>query len=420
MGEGGPAEPQSELRRGWPKVAAAAALMAVTSGVWYSGTVFLIPLLEEFGRDYAATAGIFSVFTVLVGAFGVLTGHLVDRLGHRRVILGGGLLLLAGHLASSLATARWHLYLTHGILTALSISSVGWTPVSVFISRAFRQRTGLVLGIASSGVGVGIMLFVPFTQTMIQLAGWRAAFAALGACGALIVLPVAWWALPEAPARALSPRAGEPAGPRREPEGGFPHGLGAAVRTRAFWLVAATFTALNAPVQMVMTHQVAHLVEAGQPALFVAGLVGLVGLASTPGKIFWGWLSDRWWLEWTYPAGILILTGAVTLLLGIGPGSARGTLYLFAVLIGFGYSMAPALTPVMGARFFAGPHFGLLFGTLNMVHLAGGAVGVWVAGYVHDLAGSYRPAFQASYASLALAILCVWLAAPRRQGAPRT
>lgn len=68
----------------------------------------------------------------------------------------------------------------------------------------------------------------------------------------------------------------------------------------------------------------------------------------------------------------------------------------------------------MTARFFSGPHLGIVFGALQIIHLSGGAAGVWIAGYVHDLAGNYRPALFGPCLSLGLAVLCAWLAAPRR------
>jgi len=44
--------------------------MPVSSGVWYTGSVFFVALIQHFGRGYASTAGIFSLFTILYGIWG--------------------------------------------------------------------------------------------------------------------------------------------------------------------------------------------------------------------------------------------------------------------------------------------------------------------------------------------------------------
>ncbi|HSC71717.1 MAG TPA: MFS transporter, partial [Candidatus Methylomirabilis sp.] len=77
----------------WGLVAACSGLMTISSGVWYTASVFFVALVGEFGWDYASTASIFALFTVLYGVWGILVGHLVDRFGARRVVLAGGLLL---------------------------------------------------------------------------------------------------------------------------------------------------------------------------------------------------------------------------------------------------------------------------------------------------------------------------------------
>lgn len=90
-----------------------------------------------------------------------------------------------------------------------------------------------------------------------------------------------------------------------------------------------------------MTHQVAHLVEVGQPALLVAGLIGLVAWPTPLGRVFWEWLSDRWWLEASYATSIRILGLGMAVLLSIGPSTARGVLYVSAILVGIGSAVSP-------------------------------------------------------------------------------
>jgi cyanate permease len=53
-----------------------------------------------------------------------------------------------------------------------------------------------------------------------------------------------------------------------------------------------------------------------------------------------------------------------------------------------------------------------------MLYHAGGAAGVWVAGYVHDITGDDRMSFLPSIVSAAATVVLVWLAAPRRLRAP--
>jgi MFS family permease len=89
-------------------------------------------------------------------------------------------------------------------------------------------------------------------------------------------------------------------------------------------------------------------------------------------------------------------------------------LYLYATLMAFGYAVSPAMTPILSGRFFAGPHFGMIFGAVNILYHLGGAAGVWMAGYAHDITGTYRAAFLGSMLSAAITVGCVWLAAPRR------
>jgi MFS family permease len=190
--------------------------------------------------------------------------------------------------------------------------------------------------------------------------------------------------------------------------------LGKALRSRAFWVVTAAFTCLNSAIQLLLTHHVAHLVESGQSKLIVVGIVGVIGVVSIPGKILWGYLADRWWPEWIYLAGCSCVVAGIGVLLAIGPVSPQWLLHLYAALMGVGYAVSPAMTPIMSGLFFGGPHFGVIFGALNMLYHAGGATGIWFAGFAHDLTGTYRVPFSASMASATATVALVWLAAPRR------
>ena len=405
-------------------VAACAALMAITAGIWYSASVFFVALVQEFQQEYAVTAGVYSLFTVCYGISGMIAGELVDRFGARRIILAGGILVMLALSANSLAPTLGWLYASHGILVASGMAASGYVPVSVLLTRSFRRHCGLAIGTASAGVGIGILAIVPLAQFLIARLGWRMAYGALGCLAGGVILPVAWLGLPCQPFACPKPLArGVEQRGRGDPFGRTLRILLGAANRREFWLVAATFTLINSPIQLMLTHHVAHMVEAEHAGMLVAGIVAIVGFVSVPGKILWGYLSDRWWLETVYAAGVSCLVASIAILMSTTPGSSGWTLYAYAILMGLGYAVSPTLTPILGARFFAGPHFGAILGGLSVFYQTGGAVGVWLAGYSHDLTGNYQTAFAASILCAFAGLTCAWFAGPRRVrvpgGAPR-
>jgi MFS family permease len=405
------------FRKRWGLVAACSALMAMSSGVFYTASVFFVALINQFKWDYASTASIFSLFTILYGAWGILVGHLLDRVGPRRVVLAGGLILAVALMGNGSASTRWHLYVTHSFLSALGLAATSYVPVSYILTRRFQEHRGFAFGIASAGVGIGILVLVPLAQLFVDLWGWRTAYRALAMIVSLVILPVGFFALREAGATPLAekgePRAAGPAFPQVA-GASCDRTLASALGSREFWLVAATYVFFNGPTQLLLTHHVAYLVEVGQSRMLVAGIVGLVGLFSVPGKIGWGFLSDRFWLEWIYLAGSICIAAASLTLLAIGPASPTWNLFGYAILIGFGYAVSASMNPILSGRFFAGRHFGIILGTLNTFYQGGAAASIWLAGYAHDVTGSYRLPLLGAIASVCLAAGCVWLAAPRR------
>src|SRR5262245_53749512 len=117
-----------DARRPWIVVGAVWVALAVAFGLYFSFPVFFVALLEEFGWSRAATAGAFSLSSVVQGALSPFIGMLVDRLGPRRVMLAGTLLLGGSCALSSAIDSLWSLYLVTGVLVAAGVGAVGWVP----------------------------------------------------------------------------------------------------------------------------------------------------------------------------------------------------------------------------------------------------------------------------------------------------
>ena len=393
-----------------------AVTLALAYGIWYSYSVVLVALLREYGWSRSVLAGAFSVFTLVHGAGNPLIGHLCDRLRPLGLIAAGGVLLGLALLIDSFIDSPWQLYLGFGVLTAIGVAAAGWVPALVQVQRDFQDKLGLAVGLLSAGVGVGMLLVVPFTQFLIDAYGWRVAYRVLGAICVVWIVPSSLVAL-----KIRDQKFGTKSQPRNSglgPSSGLGARLGElysatlreAVRGEAFWLMLAAFFFGNVCTQMLHVHQVAYLVDQGVVAIVAASVVGLVGASSIVAKVGGGWLSDRFEREAVYLGGLTILLAAVAALAALGGAPAAWAIYGYAILFGVGYSATASLIPAMVSDRFGGPHFGTIVGVGLMGSALGSALGPWLAGFIFDHTRSYMGAFAIAAACAVAAAAAGWRA----------
>lgn len=376
-------------------------------GIFFSFPIFFIPLIEEFRWSRGLTAGAYSLSAVMQGILSPVIGMLVDRVGPRPIILAGVVFLSAASMLASLIQSPWHLYLFTGVLAAAGVTAVGWVPSSSLLSRWFSHHRGRMIGLAFSGMGIGVLGVGPLAQWLIAREGWRQASLILGGATLLFLGPLLWFGVTEAPAPA-SPTS---TGGHAPPKPGEPS-VRAALATRKFWglFLAYFFTPLA--VFPVLTHQVAFSVDQGFSPMFVAGIFGLMGLMSSIGRIFFGALSDWMGREpaATISFGCTAAGTAALLLLEVQPHA--GWLYAYALLFGLGFGARGPIITAMATELFAGRRFGAIYGIMNLGNGLGGAIGPVFGGAVHDLTGSYRLAFLATLGVCVAAAACFWIARP--------
>jgi MFS family permease len=174
--------------------------LAVAYGLFFSFSVFFVPLIEEFRWSRGLTAGALSVSAVVQGLGAPVAGILADRFGSRPVIVAGVVVLASASMLGATIQTPWQLYLYTGVLGALGITAVGWVPMGLLLSRWFRARRGRMAGIAFSGMGFGVFAIGPLTQWLITVGSWRTASFLLGLGALGLVLPLVAWAIRDPPA----------------------------------------------------------------------------------------------------------------------------------------------------------------------------------------------------------------------------
>ena len=186
------------------------------------------------------------------------------------------------------------------------------------------------------------------------------------------------------------------------------------MNTKEFWLIGFSFFLGAFAVHSILTHHVAFFIDQGMEKMTASSIVGVLGIVSVGGKIFWGVLSDRIGRESTYTAGIICLAFGISLLIFYDMSPRFFLPYSYAFFFGMGYAATATLSPLITADFFAGKSYGSIFGTLFILNGTGAALGAWFAGFLFDSIGSYIPSFIIMIIFSLLACLCILLAAPRK------
>ncbi len=200
---------------GWWVAAGACLSLGLAAGMsfWAFG-LFVGPLQAEFGWSRSAIAGATSLSLLVSGCASPLVGRLVDRYGPRAVILIGTAGTATGYLLLSRMGELWHLFAVLGLL-AFFRTWIFYVPFTTLITRWFTRRRATAMGIATSGFGLGGLVFLPLTAELLTAVGWRVAFAAAALLvvlinGAFLVLvrddPPAAWATHDAGAGPGRPR----------------------------------------------------------------------------------------------------------------------------------------------------------------------------------------------------------------------
>jgi len=381
--------------------------LAIASGLYFSFPIFFVALIEEFGWSRGATAAAFSISSIMQGALSPLVGILVDRVGPRRVMLGGAWVLGGASALASQIGSLWSLYAVTGMLAAAGVCAVSWVPTGALIARLFAERRSSVMGLAFSGMGAGVLAIGPLSQWLIVHHGWRAAYVVLGAGTLAVLVPLIWLAVPEVPiphghagATAFGPATAE---------------VGEALRLPAFWALFFAYMSTPLAVFSVVTHQVAFAVDHGFSRLLVAGIFGLTGLLSVAGRILFGIAADRIGRAASATISYGCTAVGTLCLLGLEVWPHVAALYGYALFFGLGFGARGPIITAIAAQLFPGRRFGVIYGLLSVGNGIGGGVAPWFGGFVHDVTGSYRIAFLIAIGFCVAGSACFWLARPPRR-----
>lgn len=358
-------------------------------------SALLPPMQRDLGLDLTAAALLVSLLEIGGATLGLFAGVVISRVGARRALLAG-LLLLAIAAAGMAATSAVAGLFLWRIVEAVAYLAVAVAAPTLTIATASPAQRSTALALWSTFFPVGFATGSVLAGLGVEVAPWRWVLLGSAALTALLLLPS--WRLPTPPEAA--PRRADGARPDRAP-------LGA-------WLMAIGFACYT-------TFEVGLL--AVMPAYFTgqrgvsASTAGLITGAAAFASVLGG-LAAAWWMRRDRPLGGFTAVGVAVpaLLLFAVFTPAEGSWLWPAVAATLLNAISGAVPAVVFARLPAAVGPGGDMATANGLLAQGGASGSLLGPPLLAAAASHFGWPAAAGAGLAASALCLLLLALAQRG----
>ncbi len=392
---------------GWFVVATCMFIAFLTMGTRNAFGAFVVPMEAEFEWNRTVVSWAAALGALLNGVSQPFMGYLFDRVGVRIVVMAGILVVGVSTLLMAATGSIWYLIGMFGVVAAVGQSGTSLTNTGAMLSKWFRRRRGLVIGLNASGMSLGGLILVPFAAYMISLIDWRLSWIVLGVMILVLGIPLALIFLHDDPTKkGLTPDGdpvpdtgpgGSPGAATPPPQPLFAENWRQAFRSFPIWQMSFSYFICGSTTFMLAVHFVPMAVEEGinpQTAALIFGLMsGLNALGATGA----GWISDRIgrrknWLAAVYfcrGTGYVILVASLLV-----PGiPVIAGLLIFAVVAGLSWIATAPLTTSLTAEVYGLKSLATISGVAFLFHQLGGFTSVLMAGYLREITGDYVVAF---------------------------
>ena len=396
----------SNVFYGWWLVGVSGLVMTLaTVPLYHAMAIWAVALESSFGWS-RTQIGFALTFTRIEGGFmGPLEGYLTDKLGPRRMILIGLLILSVGFLIFWQVNSLWTFYLAF-IVMALGQGLGSWLPLMTALNNWFVRNRSKAMGFSNMGSRIGALILVPAIAWSIDpehdRLGWELTALILGIVTLILAIPLSK-AIRDRPqdygqgtdgdqvTEGLSDSLnGSISSHSKNPTAVVDLTAKQAVMTPAFWLISFGHGFTSMVILAIMAHLGLLLMDKGFDIQTTGWVVTVYTAVAMAFQLVGGYLGDIapknriLFLFTTLQAvGVLVLTYADSL----------RTIYLFAVLFGAGFGGRNPLTTSIRGEYFGRASFGKILGLstvpMNVLLLFASPF----AGYIKDVQGSYANAF---------------------------
>ena len=315
------------------------ALLQLFLGIIYVWSVFVAPVSEYYNWAIS-DAKLTSSFMLSFFAVGILLGGKIQlKIGTKKNVLFGGLLLAVGVFLSGLVPTSmpWLIYITYGIFGGFGVG-MSYSTIIGAAQKNFPDKRGLATGISVCTFGFATVIFTPLVQWLVKTVGIQNTFFCLATSFAVVTLVCfSFITTPDVQSSASS-------------FSGKQYTTGEMVKTSKFYLIAGSMMFSIAAFFILNPSFFTLAEERGLSASMAATMLMISGIANAAGRLIFPLISDKLGAKKT-----LVIMHIITTICALSLTVASGGLLIVVVsLIACCYGGTSGVYPV-----FTGDHFGL-------------------------------------------------------------
>ncbi|MCL2217687.1 MAG: OFA family MFS transporter [Defluviitaleaceae bacterium] len=377
-------------------VLVACILFNLSIGVLYAWSVLTSHLtapLEEGGFGWSVSqAGLpYSIAIVTFATAMLIGGRIQDKIGPRKVVTAGGILMGLGLIAAGfVGNSVIGIVLSFGVLASTGMG-FGYACVTAPALKWFHPgKKGLVSGLIVGGFGLSAVGIAPLASALLDNFGIERTFIILGMFNLIVTTAIAQ--LITNPPPDYTPPAPDKikATTKAAPSVNFEWTQ--MLKTGRFYMMFVIFVLTSSVGLMVIGNltRIARSQANISDAAILAGLVAFLALMNTAGRVFGGIMSDKigrinslfviLGLQLINMAAFAFYQNLPALILGL-------------IIVGFCFGALLSVMPALCADLYGLKNFGINYGILFLAWGLSGVITPVIANYFYDATGSFTNAY---------------------------
>ncbi|OBU20503.1 MFS transporter [Photobacterium kishitanii] len=366
-------------------------------GILYAWSVFKKALVVDLGWSNADASLPYTVAIITFALSLLVAGILQDRMGPRRVLILGTVMVGLGMIISSFATTPMMLVLTFGVMTGSGIG-FGYACLSPSAMKWFHpSKKGLVNGLIAAGFGLAAVYLAPLTSTLIAEYGINTSFLVLGIAVLVIAVPLAF-TINNPPANYVPET---PAGYKATSAKPVDINWRGMLKTPQFYSLWVMYAFASAAGLMIIGN-ITSIAATQANITDAAYLVVILAIFNSGGRVVAGILSDK--IGGVKTLMIAFVMQGINMVM-FATFESEFTLIIGAAVAGVGYGTLLAVFPSIIADFYGLKNYGANYGVLYTAWGVSGFIGPVVAAFAVDTTGTYTLAYTVCSVMIAVAVV---------------